>query len=186
MTAVRRPVLTGPRVRLRPPVAADVPFLFPWINDPERVAPFDRFSVDTVESFAASLSDSDDDLQSLAPRYVVERKDDGTRLGVVGYYSAHPVLTLLDVWYILGVTEERGKGYGREAVGLLVDQLFRALPVDRVGATCDVENLPSARLVEGLGFRREGTLRSALHHHGRWHDVLVFGITRREWSARAR
>jgi aminoglycoside 6'-N-acetyltransferase len=101
----------------------------------------------------------------------------------VGWYRAHPVLEYLDIWYLLGEPAERGRGLGREAVYLLVSELFRTQTVDRIGATCDVENLPSARLLERLGFRREGTLRSALFHHARWHDVHVYGITRAEWSS---
>jgi RimJ/RimL family protein N-acetyltransferase len=68
---------------------------------------------------------------------------------------------------------------------LLVDHLFRTEFVERVGATCDVDNVPSYRLLEGLDFRHEGTLRSALFHHGRWHDVRVYGVTRAEWVARS-
>ena len=82
----------------------------------------------------------------------------------------------------MGDRAARGHGYGREAVGLLTDHLFRSTSVERVAATCDVENAASAKLVEGLGFRREGTFRNAFYHHGRWHDVYVYGVTRAERS----
>jgi RimJ/RimL family protein N-acetyltransferase len=175
--------LTGATVRLRPLTSHDYPLLFGWYNDPEVVAPYDRFSVDTMESFVASVESAAGDPRSLAPRFVVERVDHPGPIGFVGHYEAHPVLEYVDVWYVLGDRTQRGKGYGREAVRLLVDHLFGSTPVERVGATCDVENTASYRLVEGLGFRREGTLRSALFHHGRWHDVLVYGLLREEWVA---
>jgi RimJ/RimL family protein N-acetyltransferase len=177
-------VLEGPTVRLRPLGRADYARIFPWYNDPEIVAPYDRFSVDTFEEFARSVESAPDDAASLAPRFAIERKAEGDVVGVVGHYRAHPVLEYIDVWYVLGDPQARGHGVGREAVGLLVDELFRTTSVERVGATCDVENVPSYRLVEGLGFRWEGTLRSALFHHGRWHDVRVYGVTRAEWTAR--
>jgi RimJ/RimL family protein N-acetyltransferase len=160
--------------------------LFGWYNDPETVAPFDRFAVDTFEEFETALRAAPDDPRSLSPRFVVEKKSDGRVLGFVGHYQAHPVLTLVDVWYVLGEKTERGKGYGREAVGLLVDYLFHDLGMARVGATCDTANAPSYKLLERLGFRREGALRSALFHHGAWHDVLVYGVIRSEWAALAR
>ena len=181
------PVLEGARVRLRPPKEPDIPTLFRWYNDPETVAPFDRFSIDTLDDFRTAVTDAPGDVHSLAPRFVVERKEDGGGvLGFVGHYQAHPVLTLTDVWYVLGETGERGKGYGRESVGLLVDYLFHALELGRVGATCDVENLPSSRLLERLGFRREGTMRAALYHHAKWHDVAIYGVTRPEWAEHPR
>jgi RimJ/RimL family protein N-acetyltransferase len=179
-------VLDGPTVRLRPLVPADYPLLFGWFNDPEVVAPFDRFSVDTMDSFIEGVEMAPADPKSLAPRFVVERKESLAPIGFVGHYEPHPVLEFVDVWYVLGDRTQRGKGYGREAVRLLVDHLFDASPVERIGATCDVENTASYRLVEGLGFRREGTMRSALFHHGKWHDVYFYGLLREEWKQRPR
>ncbi len=130
----------------------------------------DRFFTDTYDSFARSVGEAGEDALSLAPRFAVEARGAPGVVGVVGHYVSHPVLQTVEVWYLIGDPAARGRGYGREAVGLLVDHLFRTTSLERVAATCDVENLASCRLVEGLGFRREGTLRRALHHHARWHE----------------
>lgn len=180
------PVLEGFRLRLRAPTKADSLTLFNWYNDPETVAPFDRFSVDAFEEFEASIRDAPNNPRSLAPRFVVERRSDNRILGFVGYYRSHPVLELTDVWYVLGERTERGKGFGSEAVGLLIDYLFHAFELARVGATVDVDNVPSYRLLERIGMRREGTMRTALFHHNGWHDVAIYGVTRKEWSGRTR
>ena len=178
--------LEGPSVRLRALVPDDYASVFSWYNDPEIVAPFDRFSLDTYEEFVTAVESAADDPESLAPRWAVVRRTPGDVVGVVGHYRPHPVLEGVDVWYVLGNADARGHGIGREAVGLLVDHLYATTPVERVGATCDVENAASYRLLEGLGFRQEGTLRSALFHHGAWHDVRVYGLTRQEWTSRRR
>ena len=179
-------VLEGTQVRLRPLAPADYGSIFAWYNDPETVAPFDRFSVDTLDAFVESVEAAPSDPRSLAPRFAVERKGDGKVVGVVGYYLAHPVLEYTDIWYVLGDRGARDRGLGSESVRLLVDYLFAASALERVGATCDVDNVASYRLLEKLGFRLEGTFRSALFHHGRWHDVRVYGITRAEWAERGR
>jgi len=171
-------VLEGTTVRLRPVAPPEYPVVFEWYNDPEVVSPFDRYVTDTYDAFVASVEGAGRDPTSLAPRFAIERRAERDLVGVVGHYRAHPVLEYVDVWYVLGERRARGHGIGREAVGLLVDHLFRTETVERIGATCDIENVPSSRLLERLGFRREGTLRSALFHHGRWHDVHVYGITR--------
>jgi len=178
--------LEGATVRLRPLATEELAPLFAWYNDPAIVAPYDRFTVDTMDSFVAAVEGAPNDPSSVAPRFVVERRDVPGAIGFVGYYRAHPILEYVDVWYVLGDRQARGHGYGREAVGLLVGHVFEATAIERVGATCDVENAPSYRLLDGLGLRREGTLRSALYHHGRWHDVYVYGITRSEWAERHR
>lgn len=186
MSAPSAPARTveGRSVRLRPLAAGDEGPIFDWYSDPERVAPFDHYDADTYESFIAELAAAPEDPASLAPRFVVERIEGARRIGVVGYYRSHPVLTLTDLWYLIGEPTERGHGYGREAVELLIGHLFASGPLVRVGATCDVENLASARLLERLGFSLEGTLASALFHHGRFHDVRLYGLTRAAWDAR--
>jgi len=160
--------------------------VFSWFEIPELVSPFDRYQSDTFDSFVRSVESAAHDPASLAPRFAVERRETPGVIGVVGHYRAHPVLEYVDVWYLLGDPAARGKGYGREAVGLLIDHVFHTDHVDRVGAACDVANVPSVRLLEGLGLRREGTLASALFHHGTWHDVHVYGVTRAAWSVRDR
>jgi RimJ/RimL family protein N-acetyltransferase len=181
VTVPDTPIQEGPLVRLRRPERADLLEVFDWYNDPQIVSPFDRFELDTFEEFSAAVEAAPGEPRSLAPRWVVERSADHRRLGLVGHYRPHPVLETVDVWYVIGDPGDRGKGYGREAVRLLVDWLFREEDLERVGATCDVANLPSSRLLERLGFRLEGTMRSSLFHHGGWHDVRVYGVTRSEW-----
>lgn len=178
--------LEGQRVRLRPLAPAEYSAVFSWYNDAETVAPFDRFTTDTFEEFSHAVRSAADDPTSLAPRFAIERKDDGKVVGVLGYYRAHPVLEYTDIWYVLGDRGARGQGLGTESVALLTDHLFATNALERVGATCDVENVASYRLLERVGFRHEGTLRSVLFHHGRWHDFRTYGITRAEWAAKGR
>ncbi len=177
-------VLPGTRVQLRPAAADDARRIFAWYNDPEIVAPYDRFSVDTFEEFERSLREAPGDPNSLAPRFVVALRDGDAPIGVVGHYVPHPVLETVDVWYVIGDRRARRKGYGTEAVTLLVQHLFASTPFPRVGATVDVENRASLLLLERVGFQREGVLRSALFHHARWHDIAVYGLIRDDWATR--
>jgi len=177
-------VLEGPRLRLRPVRPDDARRTFSWYNEPEIVAPFDRFSVDTLDQFEQAIREAPEDPTSLAPRYLVALREDDAPIGFVGYYLPHPVLETTDVWYVIGDRQARRKGYATEAVGLLVGHLVDTSPFPRIGATCDVENQASVRLLERLGFQREGVLRSALFHHARWHDIAVYGIIRDEWIAK--
>jgi [ribosomal protein S5]-alanine N-acetyltransferase len=179
-------VLEGPRIRLRPVTPDDIKRTFGWYNEPEIVAPFDRFSVDTFEDFERSIRDAPSDPTSLAPRYTVAVRENDIPIGFVGHYVPHPVLETIEVWYVIGDRQARGKGYATEAVALLVTDLFGTTSLRRLGATVDVENLPSVALLERLGFAREGVLRSALFHHSRWHDVAAYGVIRDEWAAKHR
>jgi RimJ/RimL family protein N-acetyltransferase len=176
----------GTHVVLRAARPEELRRLFEWYEDPDIVAPFDTFDTEPYEEFERLMREAPHDPASTAPRFVIARAEDDRAIGFVGYYRAHPVLEIWDLWYVIADTAERGHGRGREAVGLLIDRLFEVLPGPRIGATTDVENVPSYRLLEGLGFRREGRLASVLFHHNRWHDVYVYGLTREAWRARDR
>lgn len=175
--------LKGARVALRAPGPEDLPLLFRWLNDPDAIAPWDRFEVDSYAALEVALKDAPGDPRSLAPRFLLTLREQGLPIGVVGFFSSYTALDTVDLWYAICLPEERGKGYGAEAVGLLTDYVFSHRPIERVGATSDVDNPASYRTLEKLAFRREGTLRRALFHHAAWHDVAVYGLTREEWTA---
>ncbi len=177
--------LLGSQVLLRPPTPEDSRLLYDWLNQPEKVSPWDRFEVESFSTTEAAIHHASEDAASLAPRFLVVLRKDQSPIGMVGYYHSYPALDTTDIWYSIMVTSERGKGRGREAVGLLVDYLFSHTRTERVGATSDEENAASVGLLRSLRFQEEGHLRQALFHHGRWHNVVIYGKTRREWEGEA-
>jgi aminoglycoside 6'-N-acetyltransferase len=77
-------------------------------------------------------------------------------------------------------TAHQGRGYATEAVRAVLDRVF-ATGVRRVSAECDARNAASVRLLERLGFRREGLRREHTWLKGEWTDDLLFGLLAREW-----
>ena len=81
--------------------------------------------------------------------------------------------------------EDRGRGYGREAIALLASHLFGELGAARVQATTPVANAPMRVVLERLAFREEGTLRAFLPGpRGGRLDAVMYGLTRPDWAAR--
>ena len=74
------------------------------------------------------------------------------------------------------------QGYGTEAARLLLAFGFDELGLHRVYATCDTENLASARILGKIGMIREGRLREHQQIKGRWRDSYLFAILDREWD----
>jgi RimJ/RimL family protein N-acetyltransferase len=60
----------------------------------------------------------------------------------------------------------------------VVEYLFATTDVNRVEASCDVENTASQRALQKAGFRREGIARGAQFRAGAYHDLLLFGWVR--------
>ncbi|MBU8860252.1 GNAT family N-acetyltransferase [Micromonospora sp. WMMB482] len=72
-----------------------------------------------------------------------------------------------------------------EAVRALLQWAFDTLDLNRVQAETDTRNVASARVLEKLGFVREGTLREDCVVNGEVSDSWVYGLIRREWRPSA-
>ena len=79
--------------------------------------------------------------------------------------------------------EHQGRGFAAEAAGAIVDALFAGTPVHRIAATLDPENTASMRVLDLLGFTREGVARRAVPIRGAWLDDLRYGLLRDERAA---
>ena len=69
-----------------------------------------------------------------------------------------------------------GRGVASLAVALVCDHAFGPVGLHRVQADIRPENGPSQRLVERLGFRREGLLRRYLDIDGDWRDHYTYAL----------
>ena len=89
-------------------------------------------------------------------------------------------------WLGIGIGDaaNRGRGYGREAMRLVLHFAFRELNLHRVQLTVFSYNTGAIRLYESLGFVHEGTQRESLQREGRRYDTLMYGILAHEWEAR--
>lgn len=65
-----------------------------------------------------------------------------------------------------------------EAVSAMLDFCFDHLGLHRLQAFIDPNNTPSRKLVEKLGFGREGLLRDHLRVGGIWRDEILYALLR--------
>lgn len=79
--------------------------------------------------------------------------------------------------------DHHGLGYATEATSRLLDLAFHDLDLHRVYARCDARNMPSWRLMERLGMRREAHFREHGLFKGGWDEEYFYAILRREWVA---
>ncbi len=85
---------------------------------------------------------------------------------------------------MLGDRATWGRGVGRTALRILADYAFAALDLERVYAEVYGFNYRSQRLMERVGFRREGILRQHELHNGVRQDVHVFDLLKADFYQR--
>lgn len=86
----------------------------------------------------------------------------------------------------IGAAEDRGKGYGTQALGMLLRFAFAELNLFRVSAMVPEYNEIAIALLNKFGFAQEVCRRKALERDGRRWDLYVFGLLKDEWQDRAR
>lgn len=84
----------------------------------------------------------------------------------------------------LGERDFWGKGYGTEAMQLILRYAFTELNLHRVSLTVFEYNSRAIRSYEKAGFQHEGRMRGALLREGRRWDTLFMGILRADWFSK--
>jgi [ribosomal protein S5]-alanine N-acetyltransferase len=184
-TSLPTPTLHTARLRLRPFDESDARDLFtlhhsarvlrywdapPW-NEPRRA---EAFLVACRQMAQAGTG----------ARLAVDRERDGAFIGWCSISRWNRQHRSAALGYCF--TEAAwGNGYGTEAAGAVVRWAFETLDLNRVQAETDTRNLASARVLEKLGFVREGTLREDCVVNGEVSDSWVYGLIRRQWAASA-
>ena len=85
----------------------------------------------------------------------------------------------------IGDVGSRRKGYGEEAMRLLIAYGFREMNPHRIELTVFEYNEPAIRLYEKIGFVREGTSRDRFRRDGKWWDMYWYSMLEEEWSAKS-
>ena len=75
-----------------------------------------------------------------------------------------------------------GQGLGSEAVTAAIDFAFRELRLHRIEADVDPRNHRSLKLLERIGFQREGHLRERYYMNGERQDAVMMAMLRPEWK----
>ncbi len=176
------PTLSTERLRLRPFNAADA-------ERPLRIAHSNAHVLRYWDS--PPWSDPARAEQFIAKCHQIEQEGTGARLAVDRISDARFIgWCRIGDWNpdfrtaVMGYCYEEpawGRGYATEVAQAVLRWAFDTLDLNRVQAETDTRNVASARVLEKLGFIREGTLREDCIVNGEVSDSWVFGLLRRDW-----
>jgi RimJ/RimL family protein N-acetyltransferase len=165
-------LLEGKKVNLKVLEKEDLPLLADWSNNLEIFSDmwFPQMSKTEWEKKYDSFPPN-------TKWFLIEKKD-SSKIGTVFHFLNG---NYMEIGYVL-VPSERKKGYGSEAVKIIVDYLFLSKELMRVQAITGVDNLASQRILEKAGFTKEGIIRKSAFIRGEWRDGCLFSILREEWK----
>ncbi len=164
--------LRGDRLTLHTVEPEDHEFVYRHWNRPAVRGGFARHVPRTRDRIADEL-DADDAVHLLAGR-------DGDPVGFVWLFGIDDAMGRAELGYWIA-PDEQGQGYATETADLAVTHAFDGRRLHRVLARVFEWNDASRRVLEKLGFRREGTLRDHYFVDGEYVDAYLYGLLAGEW-----
>jgi RimJ/RimL family protein N-acetyltransferase len=176
-------MLKGERVTLRSLTRDDLPRLCEFNNDVEvELAgggdpPIPQSLARLEANFDQNASKGGRDGTSFA----VEA--DGKLIGGCALFDFDHIAHTCQLGITIGDKAYWGKGYGREALTLLLDYAFRLQNVRKVWLTVNGNNERAIRAYRACGFVEEGRLRNQVWSNGSYIDLVYMGLFRDDWRS---
>ncbi|WP_124069819.1 GNAT family N-acetyltransferase [Filibacter tadaridae] len=128
------------------------------------------------EKFLGEISSEKDDYM-----FAIELKDEKVFIGTIAVYLVNWKNGTCHVGVSIG-PDFQEKGYGTDAMKVLLDFIFNYMNVNKVKLQVFGYNQRAIGSYEKCGFQLEGTFREELFRFGKYHDILVMGLLRKDWE----
>ena len=174
-------ILRGKLVRLAAPRPEDAVQFAAWSEDAEylRLVDTDYARPVSVEEFAERDKERRNDPNGLEFRIRTLQDDE-----LIGFVALHSIEWNNQAGMLsmgIGGSAYWNKGYGTDALRLILRYAFTELNLYRVGLEVIAYNPRAIRAYEKAGFQREGAARGAVLRDGLRCDHIFMGILRDEW-----
>lgn len=169
------PVLETERLFLRRISTDDTGSLFRCYSDPavmKHIAtPLDN--EDAVGGILEDYRDGFSDGYNLI--WAIVTKETGVFAGTAGFEEFSFLDCKADIGFSL-LRSHQGKGYMREALHAIINCGFQKLKINRIQTTVVPENISSIKLLDRLGFKKEGYMKQSVFFNDSYHDELIFAL----------
>jgi diamine N-acetyltransferase len=109
-------------------------------------------------------------------RFVLCKKENNEPLGLFDLFDFDPKNGRVTVGLVISNEKERGKGYGKEGLKLLINFAKEKLRVHQMIACMSAENIVSKKLFESLGFHYIGCKKDWIFNNGVYKDELMYQL----------
>ncbi|MDR3310333.1 MAG: GNAT family N-acetyltransferase [Oscillospiraceae bacterium] len=176
MTHYRK--LEGGRVYLSPVHPDDAEPFIRWLSNPE--------TAQYLQVFPKNLTITDErkwiaELGS-APTFAIVTLENDELIGNCSLIGVDGVNSTAELGIFIGEPQFLGKGYGAEAIRLLLGYGFNTLNLHSITLRVHGDNARAQRCYEKCGFREFGTRRESAFKHGRYFDVIYMDILRGDFE----
>jgi RimJ/RimL family protein N-acetyltransferase len=176
-------LIYGDRIRLRHVEREDLPRFVEWLNDPEvrrGLAMHLPLSMAEEADWFENTLKREPDERPLAIE--VGRAEGWALVGNCGFFNIEWRARSAELGIFIGDKDCWNKGYGTEAMRLLLRHGFDTLNLNRIYLRVFADNPRAIGAYEKAGFVEEGRMRQAEYHEGHYLDVLLMSVLKSEWK----
>lgn len=114
--------------------------------------------------------------------FAIETKESKELIGGCGINAIDWKNSRATVGIFIGKEGYLSKGYGTDAMKVLVNFIFNEMNINKVKLEVYSFNARAIKCYEKLGFVQEGCLRKEIFREGKYHDILHYGLFREEFK----
>ncbi|WP_339216946.1 GNAT family protein [Ornithinibacillus sp. FSL M8-0202] len=170
------------RVKLRKMEVEDIELYHTWRNDMEVMTStnpvLDVYSLQETKEFV----EGNIVMPHSSKSYIIEDRECTKAIGITSLINIDLKNRNAECIIDIGEKDYWGKGYGKEALTLLLDYAFLEMNLHRVSLRVFSFNERAINLYRNIGFKKEGVSRQSIFRNGRWHDTVHMGLLQQEYS----
>lgn len=176
-------MILGEKIRLRAPERSDLPNFVAWLNDPEvtrGLLIYLPLSMADEENWFTNMTNA-----PAAEHPMVMEVLDGdvwVPIGNIGFHAIDWRCRSAEVGIFIGEKSCWNRGYGTEAMQMMLRHAFNTLNLNRVHLQVHADNPRAIRSYEKVGFVSEGRKRQGMYKDGEYVDIVLMSILRSEWQ----
>ncbi len=173
------PKIAGQKVYLSPMFLDDAEQYTRWLNDLEVSRYLGHASkCYSMESEKKAL----ERLVSEGHNYAIVLKEEDRLIGNISLMDVNHLYQRAELGIFIGDAGDRNKGYGQEAIRLLIDYGFRFLNLKNIMLKVYSGNARAIHVYQKCGFREFGRRTGCLFVDDQWHDEIYMEILKDEQS----
>ncbi|MFJ7826511.1 GNAT family N-acetyltransferase [Psychrobacillus sp. NPDC096623] len=174
------PILETNRLILREVIEEDAEDMFQYLSDKDVVKPMGLSPFETVNDVLDEVGwYKSIYIEGTGIRWGITLKDSGKVIGSCGFLNMLTKHYRAEVGYELS-KDYWSRGIASEALEAVVKYGYQHFQLERIEALIEPTNLPSQKLVEKLGFKREGLLRHYEYTCGKFDDLYMYSIIKED------
>ncbi len=169
----------GERIYLSPMSIDDCQLYTKWLNDETLASGIGNFKFNINELGEKEWIENS--CKKGEHGYSIIRKSDDKLIGAYGLELKDAISRRYHVGGFIGEINDRGKGYGTEALKLITKYAFEILNAETIYSGIYSFNEGSIKSAKKAGYSMCGKYRNAYYYNGNYHDKICIEITKEDF-----